>query len=195
MILHLVTIGIIVCSFLTLGVSGERMMGIGRWSVSDVQPCANDAEMPWMMRVRRHELNHTHDAYDADVNTLADFDDSVGIRIDACMMMDGGCKRFMTMAYDCARKFINVAARENMRRAFVLAGVDPPEFPIPIGEYQVRNFVLDMENLSKQGVYGDFISDAFITKGGQDMACLKLLLRFEQLDDWPPLTWLKSGYP
>ncbi|XP_063384743.1 uncharacterized protein LOC134670856 [Cydia fagiglandana] len=148
-----------------------------------------------MLHVRRHKLNRTHDAYDVDGRALEDFDDSVGIRIDACMMMDGGCKPFMTVAYHCARKFINVAARENMRRALVLAGVDPPEFPIPKGEYEVRNFVLDMENLSKQGVYGDFVSDAFLTKDGQDVACLKLLLRFEQLDDWPPLTWLKSGYP
>ncbi|XP_063622993.1 uncharacterized protein LOC134795087 isoform X2 [Cydia splendana] len=186
MILHLVTIGIIVCSFLTLGVSGERMMGIGRWSVSDVQPCANDAEMPWMMRVRRHELNHTHDAYDADVNTLADFDDSVGININTCMMTDGGCELFKMLSFGCARILIYFAARDNVRRALEAVGLDPPDFPIPQGEYHVENFVLDLSHLNNHSLYGNFSSEVILWKEGQDVACLKVALRFEPLEDGSP---------
>ncbi|XP_063538182.1 uncharacterized protein LOC134747493 [Cydia strobilella] len=186
MILHFVRIGIILCSFLTFGMSREWMLGIGRWSVLDVQPCANDAEMPWTLRVRRHELNRTHDAYDADVNTLADFDDSVGIRINTCMMMDGGCKHFQTLNYGCARILIYFAARDNVRRSLEAVGLDPPDFPIPQGEYHVENFVLDLSHLNNRSLYGSFSSEVIFWKDGQDVACLKVALSFEPLGDGSP---------
>ncbi|XP_063384742.1 uncharacterized protein LOC134670855 [Cydia fagiglandana] len=186
MLLPLGLIGIILCSFLTLRVSGKRMMGIGRWSVSDVQPCANDAEMPWMMRVRRHELNRTYDAYDADVHTLADFDDSVGIRISTCMMMDGVCENFQTLNHGCARILIYFAARDNVWRALEAFGIDPPDFPIPQGEYHAENFVLDLSHLNDYSLYGNFSSEVSLFKEEQDVACLKVAIRFEPLEDASP---------
>ncbi|XP_061717409.1 uncharacterized protein LOC133525166 [Cydia pomonella] len=178
------TVNIIISCGLLIGIRGQQMLGAGKWTVLSTQQCANDAEMPWTLHVRRHKLNRTHDAFDADIDLEDDLDDSCAIRLDICKVVDGGCKPYMIMADDCLPNFIKKHAKENVEKVLVSGGVDPPDFPIKKGSFHLKDYVISMEEMEKEGVYGTFEVEAFIIKDGQDVACIKITVKYEPRDDY-----------
>ncbi|XP_063628837.1 uncharacterized protein LOC134800258 isoform X2 [Cydia splendana] len=169
---YFVTSLIISCGFLFLDSAGQNMLGAGTWSVLSTQPCENDAEMPWRVRVRRHKLNRTHDAFDGEV------------RVDVCKVVEGGCKPFIKESRECLPCIVREHAWENTKKVLVALGIDPPAFPIPKGEYQLDNYLVDVEELSKKGVYGEYHGQGYIVKDGQDIACLRMSVKFEPIDNF-----------
>ncbi|XP_063389026.1 uncharacterized protein LOC134674805 isoform X2 [Cydia fagiglandana] len=127
---YIVTSLIISCGFLFLDSACQNMLGSGTWSVISTQPCENDAEMPWRVRLRRHKLNRTHDVFDAELTALADIDESFS------------------------------------------------------GEYKLDNYMVDTEELSKKGLYGEFQGTGYVVKDGQDIACYQMSLKFEPIDEF-----------
>ncbi|XP_063538180.1 uncharacterized protein LOC134747491 [Cydia strobilella] len=178
------TVNIIISCGLLIGIRGQKMLGAGKWTVLSTQQCVKDAEMAWTLRVRRHKINRTHDAFDLDVNLGDDLDDSCAIRFDICMMVDGGCKPYMVMADDCLPNYVKRYAEENVKMILASAGVDPPDFPVKKGSLHLKDYVMNMEEMAKDGVYGTFEVEAFILKDAQELACIKVTLKYEPEDDY-----------
>ncbi|XP_063389020.1 uncharacterized protein LOC134674804 isoform X4 [Cydia fagiglandana] len=158
--------------------------GSGTWSVVSTQPCQNDAEMPLRVRLRRHKLNRTHDGFDLEVSSLEDIDDSYSVRADVCKMVEGGCKPFMEESRDCLPCLARERGWESTRSVLVALGIDPPDFPIPKGEYKLDNYVVDAEGLAKKGLYSEFQGTGYIVKHGQDIACYQMSVKFEPIDEF-----------
>ncbi|XP_063389023.1 uncharacterized protein LOC134674805 isoform X1 [Cydia fagiglandana] len=181
---YIVTSLIISCGFLFLDSACQNMLGSGTWSVISTQPCENDAEMPWRVRLRRHKLNRTHDVFDAELTALADIDESFSLRGLVCKVVGGGCKPFIEESRDCLPCIVREHAWENARSVLVAVGIDPPDFPIPKGEYKLDNYMVDTEELSKKGLYGEFQGTGYVVKDGQDIACYQMSLKFEPIDEF-----------
>ncbi|XP_063541249.1 uncharacterized protein LOC134750086 [Cydia strobilella] len=175
---------IISCSFLFLDAAGQIMLGPGMFSVISTQPCENDADMPWRMRLHKHKLNRTHDAFDGEVSLLAELDDSYGARIDVCKMGDGGCKPFIRESRECIPCLARAHASENVRAVLVALGINPPDFPVPKGEYRLDNYLVNAEDLDKISVYGEYHGTGYVVKDGQDVACYRMLIKFEPIDNF-----------
>ncbi|XP_063541592.1 uncharacterized protein LOC134750361 [Cydia strobilella] len=174
---------IISCGFLFLDSAGQSIVGFGMWSVMSVEPCKNDAEMPWRVRLRKHKLNRTHDAFDGELSLLAEVDDSYGIRADICKMVGGGCKPFMSESRECIPCLVKEHAPENAKTVLMALGINPPEFPIPKGEYRLDNYLVNVEDLSKEGIYGEYGGQLYVVKDGQNIACVRMSVKYEPIDN------------
>ncbi|XP_063623132.1 uncharacterized protein LOC134795231 [Cydia splendana] len=161
MLVQLLISVLVSCCFLLIGIIGQNILGPGTWSILNIEECARDAEMPWRVRVRRHKLNRTHDAYNANVSVLEDLDDSYGGRLEVCKMVYGGCKHFSTRKTDCLADTVKQYGEESARRALAFVGIDPPTFPIPKGYYQAKNYLANMSNVFKECVYGEFKANCY----------------------------------
>ncbi|XP_061717406.1 uncharacterized protein LOC133525163 [Cydia pomonella] len=140
--------------------------------------------MSWRVRVRRHKLNRTHDAFNGNVSLLEDLDESYGGRLEICKMVFGGCKPFSTRKTDCLAETVKKHGEESARRVFAFVGIDPPTFPIPKGFYHAVNYVANMSNILKESVYGEFKADCYVVKDGMDVACLQLYVKFEPVNNY-----------
>ncbi|XP_063622881.1 uncharacterized protein LOC134794943 isoform X1 [Cydia splendana] len=178
------TVNIIISCVLLIGIRGQQMLGAGKWTVLSTQQCAKDADMPWTLRVRRHKFNRTHDAFDVDLELEDDLDDSCAIRLDICKVVDGGCKPYMVMADDCLPNFVKKHAEVNVKLVLGSAGMDPPDFPIQKGSLHLKDYVMNMEDMEKEGVYGTFEVEAFVIKGGEEQACAKVVVKYEPKEDY-----------
>ncbi|XP_063622883.1 uncharacterized protein LOC134794943 isoform X3 [Cydia splendana] len=176
------TVNIIISCVLLIGIRGQQMLGAGKWTVLSTQQCAKDADMPWTLRVRRHKFNRTHDAFDVDLELEDDLDDSCAIRLDICKVVDGGCKPYMVMADDCLPNFVKKHAEVNVKLVLGSAGMDPPDFPIQKGRYDVHQFIVDSNGLPKYGMYGEWLADAYVVKDGKDMACQQVVMTYEKTE-------------
>ncbi|XP_063368420.1 uncharacterized protein LOC134656823 isoform X2 [Cydia amplana] len=172
---YFLTTSVISCGFLFLDAAGQSMLGSGTWSVISTQPCENDAEMPWRVRLRRHKLNRTHDVFDLEV------------RGEVCTVVEGGCKPFISESRECIPCIVRERASENARKILEALQVDPPVFPVPKGEYRLDNYLVDVEELSKKGVYGEYRGTGYIVKDGQDVACYRMSVKFEPIDNFGSL--------
>ncbi|CAD0203619.1 unnamed protein product [Chrysodeixis includens] len=107
----------------------------------------------------------------------------VKIRVEICKHVDGGCKPYQLLSDDCLVNFVNKYAKENVITCLEFAGVDPPEFPIDQGEYQVQDFAFDYCELPTDSIYGTFGAKAFILEGTAEVGCVELHVEFKELDE------------
>ncbi|XP_063384740.1 uncharacterized protein LOC134670851 [Cydia fagiglandana] len=179
------TVNIIISCVLLTDIRGQQMLGTGKWTVLSTQQCARDADMPWTLRVRRHKFNRTHDAFDVYLDLKDNLDNSSAIRLDICKVVDGGCKPYMVMADDCLPNFVKKYAQENVKLVLESAGMDPPDFPIQKGSLNLKDYVMNMEDMEdKDGVYGTFEVEAFAIKGGEEKTCAKVVVKYEPKEDY-----------
>ncbi|XP_061722987.1 uncharacterized protein LOC133529308 [Cydia pomonella] len=90
-------------------------------------------------------------------------------------------------ATECLPCLVRQHASENARTVFVALGIDPPDFPVPKGKYRLGNYLLDVEDLSKTGVYGEYHGIGYVVKDGQNIACIRMSVKFEPIDNFGSL--------
>ncbi|XP_061717407.1 uncharacterized protein LOC133525164 [Cydia pomonella] len=195
MLCRLAICGVIFCVLSIPGILGQLILGTGRWSVQNVQDCENDEKYPATMHVRRFKLNRTHDAFNVDTYFGVDVDESFGIRIVIYKKVDGGFKLYMTLADNNLPRFVKAHSEKNIKYGLELAGLDPPDFPVPKGELHIKNFVINMDELAQEGMYGEFMGYGYIIKDLRDVACMKVYYKYEPADDKEPLVgrWYKKN--
>ncbi|XP_063366425.1 uncharacterized protein LOC134654895 [Cydia amplana] len=194
MLCRLAIFGIIFCFLLIPGVLGQLVLGPGTWSIVNVQQCENGEKYPAKMHIRKFKLNRTHDAFDVDTYFGPDVDETFGIRLVLYKKVDGGFKLFMTLADDNLPRFVKAYSAKNIKHGLELAGIIPPDFPVPRGELHIRDFVINVDELAQEGMYGDFLGYGYIIKDLRDVACMKVYYKYEPNDDKGPVgRWFKNS--
>ncbi|XP_061717408.1 uncharacterized protein LOC133525165 [Cydia pomonella] len=173
---------IISCSVLIFTIKGQGMIGTGKWTLVVAQNCSRDAEMPHKMYMHKHKLNRTHNYFDLGATIPEVIDNSIAVRVDIKRKVDGAWKQYMIWADDCLPCACKQFAGKNMKRGFEAAGIDPPDFPIPKGRYDIHRFIVDSNGLPKFGMWGEWMADAYVMKDGKDMACQQVLMTYEKTD-------------
>ncbi|XP_063384446.1 uncharacterized protein LOC134670573 [Cydia fagiglandana] len=105
-------------------------------------------------------------------------------RIEVCKVVFGGCKHFTSRKTDCLADTVRQYANASARRALTFVRIDPPTFPIPKGYYKAENYLANMSKVFKECVYGEFKADCYLVKDGMDLACLRLYLKYEPVDNY-----------
>ncbi|XP_039747528.1 uncharacterized protein LOC120624858 [Pararge aegeria] len=159
------------------------MQGDGVWSVINVDSCGDKLENVVVgIKVDKHRVNRTHEVFRAEVDAAMIIDDSFGIFIDVCKIVDGGCKHY-TNIVDGLKKLLYTHAKKNAQIAFELAGIDPPDFPLPEGHHLLDNFLLDYCELPTYCAYGTYEAEAFVIKDKEQVGCLKVVAEFAQPEE------------
>jgi hypothetical protein len=60
----------------------------------------------------------------------------VQVQLDMCKHVDGGCKPFQKLGDENIVAFLDKYVKSNTEAALMLAGVDPPEFPLDTVRYK-----------------------------------------------------------
>ncbi|CAG4990351.1 unnamed protein product [Colias eurytheme] len=158
--------------------------GPGLWYVFSVEDCHEELELVLMnVTVKKHKLNRTHDVYDALLDVHDTLGNGDGVLLDICKHTDGGCKQVHLVTDNDVGEFAEKYAKKNMEAAFTLAGMDPPRFPVSPGSYDVRDFYFDRCEMPHDAVYGEFTALAYVTRGAQRVACIRVHVEFKDEED------------
>ncbi|XP_069362409.1 uncharacterized protein [Maniola hyperantus] len=168
--------------FFIMSEGGWNMQGDGVYSTIDVDKCEIEIENEILtFEVEKHKINHTHDVFNAKVGATMDIDDTFGLVIEVCKIVDGGCKHYFSIV-DSMEKFVAKYAKANLETAFRCAGLDQKEFPVPQGNHEVKDFVMDYCGMVRNAQYGIFEADIYIMKDEQRVGCLKAVVEFKEDD-------------
>ncbi|XP_063366424.1 uncharacterized protein LOC134654894 [Cydia amplana] len=181
MSVHLVINCIISCTFLILTIRCQEDKC--KWTFLNIQNCSNDAEMPYKMYMHKYKVNRTHVAFDFGGDVPEPIDDSYAVRVDIKRKVTGAWKQYMIWGDDCLPCAGKKFAEENVKRGFIAAGIDPPEFPVPKGRYDVKQFVVDTTELPQfsrlLGMDGEWSADVYVIKDGRDLLCHQIVMLYE----------------
>ncbi|XP_023951938.2 uncharacterized protein LOC112055882 [Bicyclus anynana] len=155
------------------------------WSLINIAKCDLDLETEAILvEISRNRINRTHDGITAKLDVSLIIDDSYGILIDVCKFVDGGCKQYQIISDDSIINLIDKYAKENVIRAFELAKIDPPEFPVYEGNYAIEDFIMDYCELPTNCVFGKFEAQVFLVSSESvRVACLKVVIEFNAPED------------
>ncbi|XP_045778774.1 uncharacterized protein LOC123876511 [Maniola jurtina] len=171
--------------FVTVFSLGGLNAGDGIWSLIDLSKCAQELDtVAIKVDIERSRINRTHDGISAKLGIELLIDDSFGILIEVCKYMDGGCKQYQVISDDSIINLIDKYAKQNVIRAFELAKIDPPEFPVHEGNYEIIDFIMDYCELPTNSAYGKFEAEVFlVNKESEKVACIKVVIEFNELED------------
>ncbi|XP_030026890.2 uncharacterized protein LOC115444731 [Manduca sexta] len=156
------------------------MIGPGLWNIlsfMEYEPRVGD-NLYMNCDVVKRRLNRTNEGYNVTCDFEKDLDDSYGILIDICKKVDGGCKPYQILKDENITQFFEKYTNENIKQLLLLAGVDPPEFPLATGSYKVQNYMVDYCNLPPNCPYGEYEGTGCITKHGQRVCCVAAIVEF-----------------
>ncbi|XP_063622969.1 uncharacterized protein LOC134795062 [Cydia splendana] len=175
--------GIFACSFLICGISGQKNVGPGKWSVLNIMKCDKDSMMPMKLDANRRKVNRTHDGFNAKLEVEEEIDDTFGVRLDICKVVDGGCKDYSTMADDSLIKFAKKYAEGNVKTAMECADIDPPDFPVPVGVHTIKSFLFNYDELPPEGPYGEYMACGYLIKDAREVMCAKVHTMFQEVEE------------
>ncbi|XP_048481284.1 uncharacterized protein LOC119694328 [Plutella xylostella] len=176
-------IGVLCGLLFVSGFGMEKMVGEGKWSVLDVRACDNPSQYRDRVTVQRRKLNRTHDVFDGSFDLKELIDNDTAIRLECCKYVDGGCKPFQQINDRCFCCFAKEQGGDNFAEVLSAAGLDPPDCPLPVGAYDIHDFLMDYDSLPEEGFFGKFEAKIFAVKDFVDTACLSLTVEFNELDD------------
>ncbi|XP_073954475.1 uncharacterized protein [Choristoneura fumiferana] len=175
-------LGFIASNFLVVR-GNEKMVGPGKWSVINIMKCDEDATMVLKFEINRRKINRTHDGFNAKMNLEETIDENYALRVDICKYVDGGCKPYQVMMEDSFERFVKKYASNNLKDVLTKADIDPPDFPVPQGEHELKNYVFNYDELPTDGPYGEYGSKAFMIKDGIERGCVYIHAKFEEVED------------
>ncbi|XP_045778775.1 uncharacterized protein LOC123876512 [Maniola jurtina] len=165
-----------------LSQGGFNTQGEGVYTTISVDECGSEIEDPIMtFEVEKHKINHTHEVFNAKIGATMDIDDSFGLFIEVCKLVDGGCKHYATIV-EGMEKLLKKHAKNNLENAFRCAGLDQKEFPIPKGNHEVKDFIMDYCELPTYAPFGTFEAEAYVIKDERRVGCIKAVLEFKEDD-------------
>ncbi|CAH2240140.1 uncharacterized protein LOC120624857 [Pararge aegeria] len=175
----------VIASSFMMGLSQLTTMGNGIWSLVNIAKCDRQLDSEAIIvDIKRSRINRTHDGISAKLDVALIIDDSYGILIDVCKFVDGGCKQYQIISDDSIINLIDKYAKENVIRAFELAKIDPPEFPVYEGNYVIEDFIMDYCELPTNCVFGKFEAEVYLVNNeGEKVACLKVVIVFDAPED------------
>ncbi|KAJ8728746.1 hypothetical protein PYW07_006442 [Mythimna separata] len=157
--------------------------GPGEWLVMHIGHCENPEKFEFVYEIIRKKINRTHDSYDIILQLEREFNSSLGLQVDVYQEVDGGFKYFQSIKDGCACSFIMKYAEDNLKRAYRMAGIDPPDCPYGPGPIVIRNFVMDYRELPKHAIYGTFQAYTYATHKKKKLGCVKIILNFDKRND------------
>ncbi|XP_072945666.1 uncharacterized protein [Epargyreus clarus] len=165
-------------------VHGIGDLGKGRWLLQSVEQCdegdTEGMQVVCEVDVTRRKHNRTLDVFDIDFQCNEDVGDMFGVIIIVCKHVDGGCKEWQVLTDDSVERLAKKYAEGNVRTAFEMAGMDPPDFPVKADKYSIRDYAVDYCELPKESVYGTFTAVAKLVRSGQAVSCVKCTLQFDE---------------
>ncbi|XP_045778776.1 uncharacterized protein LOC123876513 [Maniola jurtina] len=169
--------------FLIISEGGWKMQGDGVYSVIDVDKCDTEIEDAIMtFEVEKHYINHTHEVFNAKISATMDIDNTFGLVIEVCKLVDGGCKHYFSII-DNMENLLNKYAKKNLEEALRCAGLDQKNLPIPKGNYEVKDLVMDYCHMpTSDQYYGSYEAEIYFMKDDKRVGCLKTAAEFKEDD-------------
>ncbi|CAB3252552.1 unnamed protein product [Arctia plantaginis] len=165
-----------------LMVESNSDVGPGKWNLIDITKCEEEYHK-FKFDIEKKKINRTHDGIDAYVTLDEDFTDQFAMRIDICKEVDGGCKQYQVITDESFVKFIYKYAKNNVRTCLEMGNIDPPEFPIPAGEYDIKEFIFNNDELPADGPYGEFAARGYMLRGSEEIGCIEVYAEFRKQED------------
>ncbi|XP_028027561.1 uncharacterized protein LOC114241020 [Bombyx mandarina] len=169
--------------------AADEYIGPGRWLIISVEKCPEDEIYPINFEIAKKKVNRTHDGFHGSMVLNQALDDEFGINIDICKYVDGGCKQIQVLQDDCLCCFARKYAKDNLERGLTLAGIDPPDCPIKQGSYEIKDFVIDYDELPNNSIYGRFmarvelVGKALNKPDTEVLGCIILNSEFNKCED------------
>ncbi|KAJ8728744.1 hypothetical protein PYW07_006440 [Mythimna separata] len=176
----LLLFGVLCCSVPEVFGTGD--IGPGVWKVNYIRKCETDLHK-FKFDIIQKKINRTHDGFTANFKLDESFNEDFGIRVDICKYVDGGCKQYQVLSDDCFVNFVNKYAENNVKEGLTMAGFDPPEFPLPAGDYSVSDYIFDYSELPSDAIYGRFCAKGFMLKDTEEVGCVELHVEFKEAQD------------
>ncbi|CAH0718964.1 unnamed protein product, partial [Brenthis ino] len=171
-------------TILLFGVQADDMLGPGIWSLISVIECTEPlVQEDIQIQLTKHKLNRTHDGVSAKLKAIAKIDDNYGVLIDVCKYVDGGCKQYQLISDNSVVSMLEKYAKDMVADVLGFANIDPPEFPIPQGEYEINDYVVNYCQLPREAPYGKFEASGFLVQGNVKVGCVRLVLEFNKFED------------
>ncbi|KAJ8728749.1 hypothetical protein PYW07_006445 [Mythimna separata] len=167
-------------SLLVNGFGNDWFIGKGQWQVKHIEECEKPEQYPHRIQINRRKINRTHDAFNAHIVTTTEINDTFGVQLVLYKEVDGGFRLIQQISNGYLCTFGKSFAGRNIQMLFEKAGIDPPDCPIPAGEYTIEDFVIDYRPIMSTSLYGDFQTYTYITYRGKRVACGRTHCRFER---------------
>ncbi|CAH0663744.1 unnamed protein product [Spodoptera exigua] len=165
------------------GYGDVELLGKGRWLVLTMMNCEDADQYDIILTSSRTKINRTHDSFNLHMDLDRELNSSYGVELVIYKEMDGGFKFHQTMGSDNFCDFVKEYTGENWSKLLSMAGVDPPDCPIPTGEFKITEFVVDYQQLEETGLYGTFDVTVFLLHEAHRIICTRWLVRFEKEHD------------
>ncbi|CAH1634720.1 unnamed protein product [Spodoptera littoralis] len=180
---------LILYSVFTFGIlfttcSGDvELLGKGRWLVLTMMDCEDADQYDIILTSSRTKINRTHDSFNLHMDLDRELNSSYGVQLIIYKEMDGGFKYHQTMGSDNFCEYVKENTGENWSKLLTLGGFDPPDCPIPTGEFKINEFIVDYQQLEETGLYGTFDVTLHLLHEGHKIICTRWLVRFEKEHD------------
>ncbi|OWR48168.1 uncharacterized protein LOC133319656 [Danaus plexippus] len=175
-----------VCLIASLCSTGadDNMLGKGLWSLIAVENCPEEElQQEWMrLEVNKHKVNRSHDGLSVHITINNEVNDQYGTFIDICKYVDGGCKQYQVVSDNLAKLCDNYA-KDNVVRALQMAKFNTDYFPLDVGEYDLKDFMIDYCSFPSDCPFGRYEAMTFLMSGGQKVACLKVIVECTKCED------------
>ncbi|KAJ2945303.1 hypothetical protein O0L34_g9383 [Tuta absoluta] len=157
------------------------MIAQGIWEITSVESCPNGHMLALRVDVERRKMNRTHYGFNCQLDFSEPMNSDLVLEITICKWVDGGCKLYQVLKDDSMGSFAFKIAQQNTKKALEMFGIEGGDFPIPAGQFELSQYMLDVCEFPCKSVLGTFTAETKVkSKMGQELGCTIVTVEFRE---------------